>query len=87
MQTMITQHTTFFLPLGSAPFAVIHHIHDVIFRELGGNTRQCQACLFNRSLMSTTVKPDLSGHSKIDKTKISMTNGSLMKVESILQYF
>ena len=42
-----------------------------------------------------TVKPVLSGHSKIDKTKILMTNGSLMQVESIaesspwsiLQYF
>ena len=42
-----------------------------------------------------TVKPVLSGHSKIDKTKILMTYGSLMKVESIaecspwsiLQYF
>ena len=42
-----------------------------------------------------TVKPVLSGHSKIDKTKICMTNGSLMKVDSIaecspwsiLQYF
>ena len=33
----------------------------------------------------------LSGHSKVDKTKILMTNGTLMKVESIavctLQYF
>ena len=43
----------------------------------------------------TTLKPVLSGNSKIDKTKILMTNGSLMKVESIaecspwsiLQYF
>ena len=42
-----------------------------------------------------TVKPLLSGHLKIDKTKILMTNGSLMKVKSIaecspwsiLQYF
>ena len=42
-----------------------------------------------------TVKPVWNGHSKIDKTKILMTNGSLMKVESIaecspwsiLQYF
>ena len=42
-----------------------------------------------------TVKPVLSGHSKIDKTEILMTNGSLMKVKSIaecspwsiLQYF
>ena len=43
----------------------------------------------------STVKPVLSDHSKIDKTKVLMTNGSLMKVESIaecshwsiLQYF
>ena len=41
------------------------------------------------------VKPVLNGHSKLDKTKILMTNGSLMKVKSIaecspwsiLQYF
>ena len=31
------------------------------------------------------VKPVLSGHSKIDKTKILMTDGSLMKVESIAE--
>ena len=30
-----------------------------------------------------TVKPVLSGHSQIVKTKILMTNGRLMKVESI----
>ena len=43
----------------------------------------------------STVKPVLSGHSKLDKTKIFMINGCLMKVEgiaecspwSILQYF
>ena len=42
-----------------------------------------------------TVKPVLNGHSKIDKIKILLTNGSLMKVKSIaecshwsiLQYF
>ena len=42
-----------------------------------------------------TVKPVLSGHTKIDKTKVLKTNGSLMKFESIaecspwiiLQYF
>ena len=42
-----------------------------------------------------TVKPVLSSHLKIDKTKVIMENGSLMKVESIaecspwsiLQYF
>ena len=31
-----------------------------------------------------TVKP-LSGHSKIDNTKVLMTNGSLMKVKSIVE--
>ena len=30
-----------------------------------------------------TVKPVLSGHSKIDKTQAFKTNGSLMKVKSI----
>ena len=45
--------------------------------------------------LSYTVKPVLNGHLKIDKTKVLMKNGSLMKVEriaecsngSILQYF
>ena len=43
----------------------------------------------------STVKPVLSGHLKIDKTRVLMESGSLMKVESIaecskgsiLQYF
>ena len=38
-------------------------------------------------LQQYTVKPDLSGHSKIDKTKILMTNGSSMKVENITECF
>ena len=46
-------------------------------------------------LFEYTVKPVYNGHSKIDKIKILMVNGSLMKVEStaefspwsILQYF
>ena len=45
--------------------------------------------------MNITVKPVFSGHLKIDKSKVLMENGSLMKVESIaesstwsiLQYF
>ena len=32
-------------------------------------------------IVVSTVKPVLRGHSKIDKMKILMTNGSLMKVE------
>ena len=34
-----------------------------------------------------TVKPVLSGHSKIDIIKVIKTNGSLMKVESIAESF
>ena len=34
---------------------------------------------------TSTVKPVLSGHSKIDKTNVLKTNGSLMKVESIAE--
>ena len=37
--------------------------------------------------IKTYRKPVLSGHSKIDKTKILKTNGSLMKVESIAECF
>ena len=36
-------------------------------------------------LSLNTVKPVLSGHSKTDKTKILLTNSSLMKVESIAE--
>ena len=35
--------------------------------------------------LHSTVKPALSGQLQIDKTKILMTNGSLMKVESIAE--
>ena len=35
--------------------------------------------------MNITVNPVLSGHSKIDKTKVLKTNGSLMKVERITE--
>ena len=39
------------------------------------------------TLEDNTVKPIFSGHSKIHKTKILMTNGSLMKVKSIAEAF
>ena len=49
-----------------------------------------QICLHMCSLTSvsllftnTNYSKTLSGHPKVDKTKILMTNGSLMKVESI----
>ena len=37
------------------------------------------------TLFVRTVKPVLSVHSKLDKTKVLKTNGSLMKVESIAE--
>ena len=39
----------------------------------------------SKMLGPNTVKPVLSGHSKIDQTKVLKTNGSLMKVESIAE--
>ena len=38
-------------------------------------------------IVLNTVQPVLSSHSKIDKTLILMTNGSLVKVESIAECF
>ena len=35
--------------------------------------------------MQITVEPVLDGHSKIDKTNVLKTDGSLMKVESIAE--
>ena len=40
---------------------------------------------FFKRYVVCTAKPVLSSYSKIDKTKILMTNGSLMKVESIVE--
>ena len=40
---------------------------------------------FQRAKRLSTVKPVLRGHSKIDKTMILMTHGSLMKVQSIAE--
>ena len=42
---------------------------------------------YSHIVYTCTVKPVLSGHSKIDKTKILMANGSLMKVESIAECY
>ena len=36
-------------------------------------------------MLVNTVKPVLSGHSKMVKTKVLMANGSLMKVKSIVE--
>ena len=37
------------------------------------------------AVLHGTVKPDLGGHSKIDKTKVLKPCGSLMQVKSIAQ--
>ena len=37
------------------------------------------------NVLLKTEKPVLSGHSKLDKTKVFKTNGNLMKVESIAE--
>ena len=50
-----------------------NHIVSILLEKKGSNENY-------------TVKPVFSGHSKIDKTKVLMTNGSLMKVESIAEY-
>ena len=39
--------------------------------------------LFESVYLVCKVNPVLSGHSKIDKTKVLKTNGRLIKVESI----
>ena len=54
----------------------------------------CTLCLkmptigltFSNSVGYCTVKSVYSGHSKIDKTKVLTTIGSLMKVESIAEW-
>ena len=38
-----------------------------------------------KSVLSSTVKPVLSSHSKIDKTKVLKTGGSLMQVVSVAE--
>ena len=42
---------------------------------------------FEYTRLDCTVKPVLSGHSKVDKKTILMPNGSLMKAESIAECF
>ena len=53
--------------------------------------RICTNCTLTTELsqfmiLTLTVKPILSGHLNIDKTKSLKTNGNLMKVESIAEY-
>ena len=40
----------------------------------------------NSHFIACTVKPVYNSHSKIDKIKVYLTNGSLMKVGSIAEF-
>ena len=45
----------------------------------------CECKNVNPDHLVSTAKPVLSGHSKIDKSKVLKTNGISMKVESIAE--
>ena len=76
-----------------------HEISYLIFVKTRKNVQNLSSAAVVigalRVKITNTVKPAQNSHSKIDKTKILMTNGSLMKVVniaecspwSILQYF
>ena len=59
----------------------------IFYCELGVCSLVCLSCVIANAdgLLRATEKPVLSGHSKIDKTKILMTNGCLMKGKSIAE--
>ena len=56
---------------------------DATSRDFGNLSQMRKVARFNHHAFEATVKPVLGGNSKIDKTRILMTNGSLMKVERI----
>ena len=70
--------------------ACIQKVHCIGVHENSDQNLELQTCwiLQHRGFKKAfahTVKPVLSGHSKIDRTKVSKTNGSLMTVESIAE--
>ena len=68
----------------SAPMAVARDLAKALVQIEKGIEHRFLVPPFGKNI---TVKPVLSGHSKIDKTKILMTNGTSMKVESIAECF
>ena len=58
-------------------------------RVLNQWERSCHIFLSEKPIPTVcfggTVKPVFRGHTKIDKTKVLKTNGSLLKVESIAE--
>ena len=84
-----TYRVPLFCPLPASRKGLRLTLRSALFGE-GGRDWRPWICK-----LGCTVKPVYNGHSKIDKTKILMTNGSSMKVKSfaecspwsILQYF
>ena len=83
-------------------FKIVHLRGDIVRYMVGNHALGLRSPLTIKLNFRLDIPPQmkilnivqlvLSGHSKIDKTKILMTNGSLMKVKSIsdwsiLQYF
>ena len=61
---------------------LLHMGKCLIYLPMLKNLVALRSVVCFESSSTPTGKPVLSGHSKIDKTKTLMTNGSLMKVES-----
>ena len=68
--------------LSPGPREMLLPVVDVV---LGNTVMRNYVDYLEVSYGEVTVKPVLNGHSKIDKTKILMTSGSLLKVESIAE--
>ena len=66
----------------------VTHSTTKLFNQGSGKPahKHSLAKAFSFTLRQNTVKPVLSSHSKIDKIKISKTDGSLMQDESIAEY-
>ena len=74
------------LPLFGAAYAAPNNGKSILYKFI--STFYClNNCVAFGKLNCevNTIKPVLSGHSKIDKTKTLMTKGSLMKVQSIAE--
>ena len=61
-------------------------LNSILGPDKAMNLYNCHVKHMSRlTLFVSTVKPVLSGHSKIDKSKVLKTKGSLMEVESIAE--
>ena len=58
----------------------------VFYSPLLTSSLKIKARIHSCAKITTKVKPVRNGHSKIDKTILLMTNGSLMKIESIAEH-